>query len=227
MNRYDRLVSSLLITAVLSACQTAYMTEIAEVTRLNAREITDLAIDDRRLYLMGPLNSKTFDQVKSAFDRQPAIDTLVLTAMPGSVDDETTFKMGRWLRSQGIKTHLLSSSVIASGAVDLFLSGTERTAEVGAQLGVHSWSDGRQDARDLPKDHGDHDLNASYIETMLGKDAFYWYTIEVAPSEELHWLDQADVDRFALLTTSWQEPSSDPTPFGPAFTDMREAVLED
>ncbi|MEM8950013.1 MAG: hypothetical protein AAGA21_14110 [Pseudomonadota bacterium] len=228
MNRSRTIATALLITTLfLSASRTDYMTELAEVTRLNASEITELEIEDRRLYLMSPLNSKTFGQVTLAFERQPEIDTLVLTAMPGSVDDETTFKMARWLRDKGIKTHLLSRSVIASGAVDLFLAGTERTAEVGAQLGVHSWSDGRQDAKDLSRDHGGHQLNASYVEAMLGEDAFYWYTIDAAPSEELHWLGRAEVAEFSLLTSPWLEPSNDPTPFGGKFSEMRAALLED
>jgi len=224
----NHLLAMPLLIAILfvSACQTKYMTELAEVTRLNASEITELEIDGRRLYLLGPLNSKTFDQVQAAFNRHPEIDTLVLTAMPGSVDDETTFEMGRWLRLRGVKTHLLSNSVIASGAVDLFLSGVERTAEIGAQLGVHSWSDGRQDAKDLPRDHHGHRLNASYIEEMLGVDTFYWFTIDAAPSEDLHWLETSEVDHFALLTSPWQKPSEDRTPFGAEFTEMRAALLE-
>ena len=222
-----RPIAAILITLGLSSCVTETMEQLAQAIRLQGAETTELKVDGSKLYILGVLNGKTSDQMRKAFAKHPDIDTLVFTAMPGSVDDETTFAMGRWLREKNLRTHLLSNAVIASGAVDLYLSGVQRTAEKGAQLGVHSWDDGTNEATDFPRDHEDHRLNASYIDTMLGSEAFYWYTIEAASSDDIHWMTPDEVEDFGLLTSPWSQPSGDETPFGPDFEIMRAAVLED
>ncbi len=120
--------------------------------------------------------------------------------MPGSLDDEALFPFARWIRAQGYNTHLESTSEIASGAVDLFLSGVERTMEKGAKLGVHSWSDGDKEASEYPRSHSAHSLNASYIKAMLNSDEFYWFTINAAPANAIHWMNEAEIKKYQLLT---------------------------
>lgn len=222
-----RPIAAILLALGLSSCVTETMEQLALAIRLQGTQTTQLEVDGNKLYILGILNGKTFDQVREVFDEDPNVDTLVFTAMPGSADDETTFAMGRWLREKKLHTHLLSNSVIASGAVDLYLSGIQRTAEEGAQLGVHSWDDGSNEATDFPRDHEDHRLNASYIDTMLGSENFYWYTIEAASSDDIHWMTTDEVEKFGLLTSPWSQPSGDETPFGPDFENMRAGVLED
>lgn len=225
--RFGHPIAAVLIILGLSSCVTETMEHLALAIRLEGTEVTQLEVDDNKLYILGVLNGKTFDQVQEALEKHPDIDTLVFTAMPGSVNDDAIFAMGRWLREKSLNTHLLSTSVIASGAVDLYLSGVERTAEEGAKLGVHSWDDGSNQAADLPKDHEDHRLNASYIGAMLGSEDFYWYTIEAAPSDDIHWMSPGDVERFGLLTSPWLRSSNDNTPFGEDFEIMRSEILED
>ena len=197
------------------------------VAAMNKADLTQTAVDGNRLYLMGELNSQTPDKVKAVIKDNPQVDTIVLTAMPGSLDDESTFPLARWLRERNLNTHLLSDSVIASGAVDLYLAGVNRTMEEGAQLGVHSWSDGSNEATDFPRDRKEHRFNADYIDAMLGSEDFYWFTIEAAPADGLHWMDKTEIDHFGLLTEPLQPASNDPTPFGDQFQDARADVLSD
>ena len=197
------------------------------VTAMNQEDITQTAIKDNKLYLLDDLNSRTYDKVVILLKKHDEIDTIVLTAISGSLDDEATFKLGRYIRKHRLNTHLLANSVIASGGVDLFCAGEHRTIEEGAKLGVHSWSDGSKDAKDFPKDHPDHKLNATYTKDMLGSDDFYWFTIYAAPSKSIHWMTDKEIEKYNLSTEPFLPPSGDKTPFGEKFLDERKNVLKD
>ena len=198
-----------------------------QILRLNRLELTQLAVADHKLYILGELNSQSYDQVTAEIEANPQITTIVLTANPGSLDDETTFELARYIRSKNLDTHLINQSVIASGAVDLFLSGVRRTMEEDAQLGVHSWSDGSTEAKDVPREHEDHRLNADYIADMLGSEDFYWFTIYAAPADAISWMTHEDIEKYGLLTAKVAPPSDDPTPFGTEFLELRQEILED
>ncbi len=200
-------------------------TQVA-ILSLNQVELTKISVQDEKIYLLGEFNSQSYDQVKTAIDSHSGIKTIVLTANPGSLDDETTFKLARYIREKGLNTHLLSRSVIASGAVDLFLSGVNRTIEKGAQLGVHSWSDGSKQAKDFPRNHPDHNFNASYIKDMLGTDEFYWFTIYAAPADSIYWMNDEEIKAYKLTTQAFVSPTNKPTPFGEAFNIAREDILQ-
>jgi beta-lactamase class D len=222
MKKYVYLFLALIVTLLLaSGCM-----QLVLGTALNQVHLTKIAVQDDRMYLMGEFNAKSYQQVKEAVEANPQVRTVVLTANSGSIDDETTFKLGRYIRSMGLNTHLVDQSVIASGAVDLFLSGVHRTIEEGAQLGVHSWSDGRKQAADYPRDHPDHRLNADYIRDMLGSEDFYWFTIYAAPADSIYWMTDSEIERFKIATEALQAPSHDDTPFGETFTAKRTEILE-
>ena len=196
------------------------------IAALNQQDLTKVTVQGKKMYLLGVLNSKSKEIVTRIIDKNPQVTTLVLTANAGSIDDETTFSLGRYIRDQGLNTYLLKDSVIASGAVDLFLAGNQRFMEHGAKLGVHSWDDGSNEAIDYPRNHLAHDLNASYIRDMLGDDAFYWFTIEAAPASGLHWMRQEEIARFDILTTRVLPAGNELTPFGQVFLEMRADLLD-
>lgn len=170
------------------------------VTALNLSDLTGVEVRGERMYLAGELNTRTPDKIKKAIRSNPQVKTLVLMDMPGSLDDEALFPFATWVRQRGLNTHLESTSVIASGAVDFFLAGRQRTMEKGARLGVHSWGDGNKQASDYPRHHIVHRLNADYIKSMLGSENFYWFTIYAAPSNGIHWMSSAEIEKFGLLT---------------------------
>ncbi|RXJ69483.1 alpha/beta hydrolase [Veronia nyctiphanis] len=173
---------------------------------LNNINLTEVYIKGKDAYIVGLFNTLSYDIVVNKLENNPQVDRLILTVNPGSLDDEETFKLGRYLRDKGLNTHLLSKSVVASGAVDLFLSGKKRTVEMRAQLGVHSWSDGFNEASDFPVDDPAHHLNAKYIEDMLGKDDFYWFTINSAPADDMYWMKANDLSKFGVVTEHFSNP---------------------
>jgi len=195
------------------------------IARLNSAVVTETTIVGNELYIMGLINSKSYQQIESLIESHPQVDTLVLTIMPGSIDDETNLKMCNYVRDKRLNTHLRHNTVIASGAVDLFMAGVERTMEDGAMLGVHSWADGSKLATDYPRHSPEHKPYTEYYQRMMGSDDFYWYTIEVAAADEIHWMDGAEIQQHKLLTKPALSPSPEKVPFE-HFLEMRNDILE-
>lgn len=175
------------------------------IMSMNSSTLTELKVKGDKLYLMGIINAQSFEQVKVAVDKNPQLNTLVLTVMPGSIDDETNLEMCHFIRNQGLSTYLQSDSVVASGAVDLFMSGVRREMEKGAQIGVHSWSDGYKEALDYPRNAIEHKPYRDFYQAMVGSDEFYWYTLEAAKADDIHWMSLADIEKHQMLTAAVRE----------------------
>lgn len=175
--------------------------KIAYVVALNQSETTRFEVRGDELWMNGEINSETYDQFVEVVDANPDISVLVEEVVPGSLDDDTMIKLAYEVRRRGLNTRLLATSAIDSGGVDLFLAGVERTMQDGAHIGVHSWSDGVKDAADYPRDSPEHEQNRSYIEDMLGDDAFYWFTIYAAPADGIHAMTNDEIEEYGLLTS--------------------------
>lgn len=176
------------------------VTEMVDIQLMNMKEITEFEVRGDKLYMDGLINSQTYDQLARILDENPQITTIVEGRMGGSIDDDTMIKTAYMVRERGLNTMLLATSNINSGAVDLFLSGKERTMERGAHIGVHSWSDGVKEAMDFPRGSPEHEQNRKYVEDMLGSDDFYWFTIEAAPADGIMEMTEAQIVKFGLLT---------------------------
>ncbi|KPN64890.1 hypothetical protein AKJ29_06600 [Aliiroseovarius crassostreae] len=184
----------ILSVCILSAC------EMIAVTALNMVETTEFQVEGTTLLMTGEINSKTLDQFEDIYRQNPQIRTLVELDVPGSLDDDTMIALAYRVRELGLNTHLRATSEIYSGGVDLFLAGIQRSIESGAIIGVHSWSDGRRDAYEYPRDAPEHEQNRRYIEDMLGSDEFYWFTIYAAPANGIHVMTEVEIQRFDLET---------------------------
>ncbi|MGC1504868.1 MAG: hypothetical protein WA782_12105 [Sulfitobacter sp.] len=166
----------------------------------NVVDRTTMQLDGARLVLSGEITSRTPANFVAALDDNPQVQVIVPFDMSGSVDEMAVYRMGDAIRHRGLDTHLTAQSEIYSGAVNLFLAGTRRTIERGAILGVHSWADGFGEGSSYPRDAGEHKRNAAYTRDMLGSDAFYWFTLQAAPSDGIHVLTQAEIAGFGLVT---------------------------
>jgi hypothetical protein len=161
---------------------------------------TSFVVQGDTLIMNGEIYSSTLDDFEDVIADNPQITVLREGVVPGSNDDETMIALSYRVRELGLNTELLSDSEVYSGGSDLFLAGVERRMEEGAIIGVHSWSDGTNDASDFPRSSSEHDMNRTYIEDMLGDDAFYWFTIEAAPAAGMHNMTQNEIATFGLLT---------------------------
>jgi hypothetical protein len=194
MKRTQPLALCVCIALLVSAC-----TGLSAIV-LNGVGLTKFQVDETLLFMEGPINSKTLGQFEKIYAQNPQIKTLVELDVPGSLDDDTMIALAYRVRELGLNTHLTANSEIYSGGVDLFLAGVQRTMETGAKIGVHSWSDGRLQAQDYPRDAPEHELNRKYIEDMLGEDTFYWFTIHAAPADGIHEMTDQEIKRYKLLT---------------------------
>ena len=179
-----------LLFVVLNACTIAG----------NAVDRATFQVEGTELFLSGEITSRTPANFREVLEENPQITTIVQTFMPGSLDDRAVIAMGYLIRERGINTHLTASSEIYSGAVDLFLSGRQRSMQRGAIIGVHSWTDGLGEGTSYPRDAPEHRNNVAYVRDMLGSSDFYWFTLQAAPSDEIHEMTAAEIARFGLLT---------------------------
>ena len=134
----------------------------------------------------------------------PNTNRMVMKDCPGSTDDVANWEAGRKIREQGLTIHLPAEAIIASGAVDLFLSGTTRTREAGSQIGVHAWADGNDnEATDYPVGHEEHQGAIDYyIDVGFSQEdaeAFYYFTINAAPAADIHWMTDEEIEAYKLL----------------------------
>ena len=162
-------------------------------------------LDENRAILNGDLGSAAFRQVRHLIDNHPEVDTIVLGSVPGSVDDAINVETGRLIRNAGYATVVATGGEVTSGGVDLFVAGAERTIEPGARVGVHSWccAASGKGAGELPRDHPDHASLLGYLNEMLGDESgadFYFFTLEAAPPEGIHFVTAAEIGRFGLTT---------------------------
>lgn len=154
------------------------------------------------IYMKGVIYSNTLEDIQKAFNDNPEITTLVMEEVPGSIDDVVNLVASQEIRKRGIHTYLPKNGMVASGGTDMFLAGKERTVHPTAQLGVHSWSGGSQVALDFPRDHPEHKKYLDYYKEMDIPSAFYWYTLEAAPADSIHWMTLAEISKYRVITTS-------------------------
>lgn len=189
---------------------TAVLLAIGAVVAIRGAMKPDLGllkfkVKDSRAYGYGFTDDRSVGIVKALVRDNPQVETLVLKHMSGTRDSTRNVLIARDIRKNRLNTHLEKNSVIASGAVDLFLAGETRTMECGALIGVHSWSiSGSNDRiRISPKDLG-YDRSQKYHEDFLrdmGIDpAFYAYTRAAAEPEDIHYMSVEEINRFGLTS---------------------------
>ncbi len=219
-------VISLLLMGLLAACggdpaplptREPEQTSSGELAKAVAENLEGLDMDipddaelGLRLYprgnlllVLGVVDSDSPDQVYDALKNSPDIRVMVLVNVPGSADDEANLELGRMLRQTGMSAYLPAQGMVASGGVDLLLSGVRRIVERGALVGVHSWADIDGSTGDtVPRDHPDHQPYLEYYREMGIPQEFYWFTLGAAPPDGLHWMTEAEMEQYRIFTES-------------------------
>ncbi|MDN5213140.1 hypothetical protein QQ020_13820 [Fulvivirgaceae bacterium BMA12] len=152
--------------------------------------------------VIGSSSLRDFNKLYAAF---PNVKTINIKQCDGSEDDETNLQLSARVHKLNINTHLLDNGLIASGGVDFFLSGIQRTRGTNTQIGVHSWSDGGSlQATDFPVGHKNHLPYINYYIsigfTQQQAEDFYYFTINAAPAEDIHWMTEEEIRTYNLIT---------------------------
>ncbi len=161
-------------------------------------------VNDTTIALNDDINSNSLNAFNEVQKQNPKTTLLVFKEAPGSEDDEVNVQVGRRLHEIALNTHVEDNGFIASGAVDLFLAGANRSLGEDTQVGVHSWADGNREATDYPRNTEEHQLFIKYytdigLSQQLAED-FYFFTIDAASASEIHWMTQAEIARYSIAT---------------------------
>lgn len=145
-------------------------------------------ISNDTVEMVGTVDSQSPAQFAALMAAHRGVRRLVMVECPGSVDEAANHLLARAVRQAGLATHVPDGGSVRSGAVDLFLAGTERTAGRSAEFAVHSWRDeDGYEARDFPVDADVHQDYLSYYREMGMSDraarAFYALTNSVSFDE--------------------------------------------
>lgn len=162
------------------------------------------AQSDETVIIEGLIDSdlpEYWDNYIAAF---PNTNQMIMKDCPGSVDDIANWEAARKIRTHGLAIHLPADAEIASGAVDLFLSGTTRTREAGSKIGVHAWANGNGDeATDFPVGDPEHQGAIDYYIDMgfsqEDAEALYYFTINAASADDIHWMTDDEIEEYKLL----------------------------
>ena len=155
-------------------------------------------IKDDGIYINGVIGAHMpiiFEKIKEKTDKK----RLILVNIPGSADDEIAETIFKQLYNEGFSTHLTKISKVRSGGTDFFASGVKRTMELGAKVGVHSWTD--QDGvipTDRPKEHEDHQRRLSLYKHTNVPEEFYWFTLRAAPFNSMHYMSKNEIKKYLL-----------------------------
>jgi len=153
------------------------------------------------VYMNGVIGSDTLAVMQTLFSKHPQIKTIIMQNVPGSMDDDINLLASMEIRNRGINTHIPSDGMVASGGSDMFLAGVKRTIAPGARIGVHSWSDGSgKAALDYPRDNQAHVIYLDYYNAIGITTDFYWYTLEAATAENIHWMTAEEMVLYGVLT---------------------------
>lgn len=152
--------------------------------------------------LNGVIDQSTPDQVHRMLVAYPGISLIRMIDCPGTENDDANLEVARMIHSAGISTLVPRGGSVRSGGVELFLAGVHRTAEPGAEFGVHSWEDedGRQ-ARDVPAGDPAHLAYLRYYQDVgLSPEeasAFYAFTNR-ASFDSIHYMTRPELAQYHI-----------------------------
>jgi hypothetical protein len=160
-------------------------------------------VDAAHAALVGVTDERSPAEFSAMLHDHPGIATIELVDAPGTDDDRANLRLGRMIRAKGLATHVPDNGWVASGAVELFLAGTYRSAEPTARFAVHSWED---DSGRGPRDYSpDAPQNRAYLDyyramgmSEAGARAFYAMT-NATPFSRPRELGAAEMTRWAHL----------------------------
>lgn len=160
---------------------------------------------DSTVLMDGVINQHSLDNFNNLYRKFPSISKIEIRECEGSMDDETNLLLSKRVNSLNINTHLQDNGLIASGGVDFFLAGIQRTRGSNVTVGVHSWSDGGSiQATDFPIGHANHLPYINYYVSIgftqqLAED-FYYFTINAAVASEIHNMIESEIQTYNIFT---------------------------
>ena len=154
-------------------------------------------LDGARAALVAATDTGSPGQFDAMLRVFPHIRTIEMIECPGTDDDRANLRLGRMIHARGIAMHVPGSGSVRSGAVELFLAGSRRIADPGAEFAVHSWADeDGHEPRNFAADAPENRLYIDYYRAIgmseAQASAFYAMTNSV-PNADAKWLTAAEM----------------------------------
>jgi len=173
------------------------------------REPVTFEVVENVAYMRGVMDSTIPHLVKNLVRNYPAVDSIVMTRVLGTIDFEATLEAGKAIREACLTTVVPYMGKIASGGVHFFLGGCTRIIEAGGKLGVHTWKHTIHDdegnveqswlANEFSQTDPVHKMYLDYQNEMGIPDDLYWRAIDI-PFEEIHYLTTDEIFMFNVST---------------------------
>ncbi|WBX73637.1 hypothetical protein PG913_12530 [Tenacibaculum pacificus] len=165
--------------------------------------IFKIASDKKIVEMNGTIGSSSLINFNKLYAVYPTITKINIKNCDGSSDDEVNLKLSKKVYDLNIEIHLLDNAEIASGGVDFFLAGKKRTRGTETRIGVHSWAGDDSTATDFPVGYANHLPYIEYYKSIGFTDtaakAFYYFTINAAAANSIHWMTEAEIGTYKML----------------------------
>ena len=204
MKTFKLIFTFLIASTILLSCSKDNNTTETIVNATRVYGIFKVLDDNTTIEMDGTINSSSltnFTALTTAFSN---VNKINLKNCDGSSDDEVNLLLSAAIHQKGINIHLMDNGSIASGGVDLFLAGIQRTRGSDTKIGVHSWASGTTTATDFPVGHAMHLPYITYYVsvgfTQQQAEAFYYFTINAAPASGIHWMTEPEITQYNMIT---------------------------
>ncbi len=157
----------------------------------------------------GILNSSSLDNFNKLEKAFPFVFRINIVNCDGANDDDVNLELSKKIHKKGMQIHLLDNATIAFGGVDFFLAGRMRTRGNNTKIGVRSWTKENVTATDFPVGHENHLRYINYYVsvgfTQKQAEDFYYFTINAAPANSVHYMTEEEITQYNLITSTGQE----------------------
>ncbi len=160
-------------------------------------------IDENTIEMDGTIRSSTLDNFEEMIADHPNLNRINIKEVPGSKDDEINLQVSKIVFDRKMDIHIQEDGFVASGGTDFFLAGNSRTKGSNTRIGVHSWSDGSNEASSFPVGHQNHQPYIDYYQsigfTQNEAEDFYYFTINAASADDIHWMTDDELLEYNIL----------------------------
>ncbi len=201
MKAFRLIFTFLVVSAVLLSCNKDNDATSSSSNRQFG--IFKVLTDDTTVEMDGTIGSSSLTKFNSLVASFPNVNKINIKNCDGASDDTVNLQLSANVHQMGINIHLMDNGEIASGGVDFFVAGIQRTKGSNTKIGVHSWAGENVTATDFPVGHANHLPYINYYVsvgfTQQQAEDFYYFTINTAPADSIHWMTDPEISQYNLI----------------------------
>ena len=160
--------------------------------------------DSTTIEMDGVIKTRSLEDFNELIALYPNTNQINIKNCDGSSNDDINLQLSKKVHERNMDLHIMDDGSIASGGTDFFLAGKARTKGDNTMIGVHSWSGLFMTATDFPEGHENHlpyiDYYVSVGFSQQQAEDFYYFTINAAPADSIHWMTDQELEQYNILT---------------------------